>query len=242
MPILHRPFARLAASAMLATFLASAASAASFQDSKPTPAAAPAAKDGPAYVRMTTNKGEIVIELDRAKAPITVENFLAYTQDGFYDGTVYHRVIPTFMIQGGGFDTNGKQKSTKKPIKNEGSNGLSNSRGTIAMARTNDPDSATAQFFINVVDNPNLDTMPGRPGYAVFGKVVKGMEVVDAIRATPTGTKMATPTGAGRAVSMRDWPVEEVVIEKVVEITPEEAKGETKPTAATPPSTPKAAE
>lgn len=228
MPILHRTFARFAASALLAAFVASAGFA---QDAKPAPAPAPAAKDGPAYVRMTTNKGEIVIELDRAKAPITVENFLAYTRAGFYDGTVFHRVIPTFMIQGGGFDTAAKQKATEKPIRNEGANGLSNRRGTIAMARTNDPDSATSQFFINVVDNPNLDTMPGRPGYAVFGKVVKGMDVVDAIRVVPTGTKMAMPTGSSRSASMRDWPVEEVVIEKVVEITPEEAKAPATPAA-----------
>lgn len=221
----------IASPCRLASFLLAAlvASTAVAQDSKPAAAPAPAAKDGPAYVRMTTNKGEIVIELDRAKAPITVANFLGYTRAGFYDGTVYHRVIPTFMIQGGGFNTMAKQKATDKPIKNEGSNGLSNSRGTIAMARTNNPDSATSQFFINVVDNPGLDAAPGKPGYAVFGKVIKGMDVVDAIRMVPTGTKQAGPTGAAVPVPMRDWPVEEVVIEKVVEITPEEAKAPAPP-------------
>ena len=223
----------IASPCRLASFLLAAlvASTAVAQDSKPAAAPAPAAKDGPAYVRMTTNKGEIVIELDRAKAPITVANFLGYTRAGFYDGTVFHRVIPTFMIQGGGFNTMAKQKATDKPIKNEGSNGLSNSRGTIAMARTNNPDSATSQFFINVVDNPGLDAAPGKPGYAVFGKVVKGMDVVDAIRMVPTGTKQAGPTGAAVPVPMRDWPVEEVVIEKVVEITPEEAKAPAPPAA-----------
>ena len=217
----------------LAAFLLAAlvASTAFAQDTKPA-APAPAAKDGPAYVRMTTNKGEIVIELDRAKAPITVENFLGYTRAGFYDGTVFHRVMPTFMIQGGGFDTKARQKETEKPIKNEGANGLSNSRGTIAMARTNNPDSATSQFFINVVDNPGLDTAPGKPGYAVFGKVVKGMEVVDAIRLAPTGMKQATPNGSTRSTGMPNWPVEEVVIEKVVEISAEEAKAAAKPAAA----------
>lgn len=228
MPILNRHFARLAASALLAASVGSIAFA---QDARPAAAPAPAANDGPAYVRMTTNKGEIVIELDRAKAPITVANFLGYTRAGFYDGTVFHRVIPTFMIQGGGFNTMAKQKPTDKPIKNEGGNGLSNSRGTIAMARTNNPDSATSQFFINVVDNPGLDAAPGKPGYAVFGKVVKGMDVVDAIRMVPTGTKQAGPTGAAVPVPMRDWPVEEVVIEKVVEITPEEAKAPAQPAA-----------
>ncbi|MGA0174445.1 MAG: peptidylprolyl isomerase [Phycisphaerales bacterium] len=227
---------RAAATALLCL----AATTASAQDS--APAAAPASKSGPAFVRMTTNKGEIVIELDRAKAPITVENFLGYTRSGFYDGTVFHRVIPTFMIQGGGFNTMAKQKQTDKPIRNEGANGLSNSRGTIAMARTNVPDSATSQFFINVVDNPNLDTVPGRPGYAVFGKVVKGMEVVDAIRAVQTGLRQAGPLGADVPVPMRDWPVEEVVIEKVVEITPEEAKSPAKPATPTTPAAPKAAE
>ncbi|MDX2168684.1 MAG: peptidylprolyl isomerase [Deltaproteobacteria bacterium] len=165
------------------------------------------AADNPVVV-MKTSKGVIEIELDKAKAPVTVENFLAYTNDKFYDGTTFHRVIPTFMIQGGGFTPDMKQKPTKPPIKNEAANGLKNVRGSIAMARTSDPNSATAQFFINVVDNPNLDYRGDGPmeiGYAVFGKVTKGMEVVDAIKAVPTTTK---PPFA-------NVPVDAVIIESV---------------------------
>jgi cyclophilin family peptidyl-prolyl cis-trans isomerase len=165
------------------------------------------AGDNPVVV-MKTSKGVIEIELDKAKAPVTVENFVNYTNAKFYDGTVFHRIIPTFMIQGGGFTPDMKQKETKAPIKNEASNGLKNVRGSIAMARTSDPNSATAQFFINVVDNPNLDYRgdgPAEIGYAVFGKVTKGMEVVDAIKAVPTTTK---PPFA-------NVPVEPVLIESV---------------------------
>jgi len=128
-----------------------------------SPASAPISKTGPAFVELQTNQGPIVLELDRDKAPKTVANFLAYVEKGFYDGTVFHRVMPTFMIQGGGFDTAKAQKKTDAPIENESDNGLSNVRGTIAMARTSAPDSATSQFFVNVVDNPNLDGVPGRP-------------------------------------------------------------------------------
>jgi len=165
---------------------------------------------------MTTSKGDIIIELDRAKAPVTVENFLKYVKKGQYDGTVFHRVIKDFMIQGGGFDKTLSEKPTDAPIKNEGTNGLSNARGTIAMARTMDPNSATAQFYINVVDNKMLDTRPGRPGYAVFGKVIEGMQVADAIRAVPTGQKMANTRGGQGP--MGDVPMETVEIIKVVEI------------------------
>ncbi len=143
-------------------------------------------------VVMKTSMGEIVIELDQAKAPISTANFLAYANDKFYDGTIFHRIIPTFMIQGGGFTPDMKQKQAKPPIKNEAANGLKNVRGSIAMARTSDPNSATAQFFINVVDNPALDYRGDGPmeiGYAVFGKVTKGMDVVDKIKAVPTTTK-----------------------------------------------------
>jgi cyclophilin family peptidyl-prolyl cis-trans isomerase len=186
-----------------------------------TPAPAPAAAAAPAtaskaYVRMTTSKGDMIIELDRAKAPVTVDNFLAYVKKGQYDGTVFHRVIKDFMIQGGGFDKTLTEKPTGAPIKNEGTNGLSNARGTIAMARTMDPNSATAQFYINVVDNKMLDTRPGRPGYAVFGTVVEGMQVADAIRAVPTGQKVANTRGGQGP--MGDVPVETVEIIKVVEI------------------------
>ena len=145
-------------------------------------------------VRLKTDVGDIVIELDQQKAPITVENFLKYVNKKHYDGTVFHRVLPNFMIQGGGMTlANGQmiEKPTDRPIKNEGQNGLKNLRGTIAMARTPALDSATSQFFINVVDNPGLD-YPSNGGYAVFGKVVEGMDVVDRIKA---GQTVAGPTG-----------------------------------------------
>lgn len=140
-----------------------------------------------AAVTFQTNRGEIVLLLDKQNAPISVENFLTYVKDGHYDGTVFHRVIPNFMIQGGGFDENYAQKETRDPIKNEWLNGLKNIRGSISMARTAVPDSATSQFFINVVDNAILDTARDGAAYAVFGTVVEGMDVVDAIRNTPTG-------------------------------------------------------
>jgi peptidyl-prolyl cis-trans isomerase A (cyclophilin A) len=138
-------------------------------------------------VVLSTSEGDITLELNAAKAPKTVENFLAYVRSGHYDGTIFHRVIDGFMIQGGGFTPDMKQKPTKAPIALESRNGLKNERGTIAMARTSVPDSATSQFFINVVDNPRLDyPNPDGHGYAVFGRVVAGMDVVDRIRAVPT--------------------------------------------------------
>ena len=154
---------------------------------------------------LKTTKGDIKIELDAAAAPETVKNFLAYVNDGFYNGTIFHRVIPGFMIQGGGFDTDFKQKPTHTPIKNEAANQLPNKRGTIAMARTAVVDSATCQFFINLVDNDFLNfkaPIPQYYGYCVFGKVVEGMEVVDAIAAVET---------ASRGMH-RDVPVENVTI------------------------------
>ena len=176
--------------------------------------ATPAADGKKPVVVMETSLGTIKIELDDEKAPITVKNFLEYVDDKFYDGTTFHRVIPGFMIQGGGFepgvkdarngtDIKAKEKKTRDPIKNESSNGLSNKRGSIAMARTNDPDSATAQFFINVVDNSRLD----RLRYCVFGKVIDGMDVVDKIRNVKT--KAVIP-GA-----FEDVPEEDVIIKKV---------------------------
>ena len=158
-------------------------------------AAAPAPQ-----VSLKTSMGEIVLELDQEKAPKSVENFLQYVKSGFYKGTIFHRVIDGFMIQGGGFDTKMVQKPTNPPIQNEAKNGLKNVPYSIAMARTGDPHSATAQFFINVNNNTSLNS-PSRDGwgYAVFGKVVKGMEVVDKIRAVPTG--------------QNDVPVSQVVIE-----------------------------
>ena len=140
-------------------------------------------------VKLATSEGDIVIELEPDKAPKSVANFLQYVKSGHYNGTVFHRVIPTFMIQGGGMTADLKQKATQPPIPLESRNGLVNDRGTVAMARTGDPGSATSQFFINVKDNDFLNQPQSRDGngYAVFGKVVAGMDVVDKIKATPTG-------------------------------------------------------
>jgi cyclophilin family peptidyl-prolyl cis-trans isomerase len=142
----------------------------------------------PVVVVMDTSKGKVTMELYPDKAPITVANFLNYVDKKHYDGTIFHRVIPTFMVQGGGMVPGMREKSTDAPIRNEASNGLKNLRGTLAMARTNVPDSATSQFFINVVDNAFLDraNAQDRVGYAVFGKVIDGMDVVDEIRFVPT--------------------------------------------------------
>ena len=141
-------------------------------------------------VKLATSAGDIVIELDAAKAPKTVDNFLKYVQAGHYNGTIFHRVIPSFMIQGGGMTADMKEKSTRPPIPLESRNGLSNLRGSVAMARTSEPNSATAQFFINVNDNLRLDgSKSGVDGYAVFGKVISGMDVVEKIRTVPTGSK-----------------------------------------------------
>lgn len=159
----------------------------------PAAAASPAAPakplpSGPVVV-LTTSFGKIRIGLHADKAPITVANFLKYVRGGHYDGTIFHRVVPTFMIQGGGMDPDMTERPTMAPIKNEAKNGLHNARGTVAMARLNDPNSATAQFFINVKDNFSLDYGIGGAGYAVFGEVLEGMDVVDKIRAVPTGSK-----------------------------------------------------
>lgn len=156
-------------------------------------------------VVMETSKGTIKLELNGDKAPVTVANFLAYVDGNFYDGTIFHRVIKDFMIQGGGFEPGMKQKNTKAPIKNESPNGLSNERGAIAMARTNDLNSATAQFFINVVDNDFLDDNR----YCVFGKVIEGLDVVDQIRAVKTGTKSGfqdVPNEDVKILSVRRMP------------------------------------
>ena len=157
-------------------------------------------------VRLVTSQGDIVLQLDKDKAPKTVENFLGYVKSGHYNGSVFHRVIPTFMIQGGGMDASLTEKKTGAPIALESRNGLKNERGTVAMARTSEPDSATAQFFINVQDNVSLDQPTSRDGqgYAVFAKVVDGMDVVDKIRAVPTANK-----GMHQNV-----PVEPVLIKK----------------------------
>jgi peptidyl-prolyl cis-trans isomerase A (cyclophilin A) len=151
--------------------------------------AAPAQAQNAPKVKLATSMGDIVLQLDPAKAPKTVENFLSYVKDKHYDGTVFHRVIDGFMIQGGGFTADMQQKPTKAPIALEAKNGLKNDTYTIAMARTSIPDSATAQFFINVKNNDMLNAAPGNDGYAVFGKVVSGTDVVDKIKAVATGNK-----------------------------------------------------
>ena len=171
-------------------------------------------------VEMKTSLGTIVLELYPDQAPLTVENFLQYVKDGHYNGTLFHRVIPGFMIQGGGFGPDFKQKATRGPVKNEAANGLKNATGTISMARTSDPHSATAQFFINVADNAPLDfrfpTQEGY-GYTVFGKVVKGMDVVSRIVQVPTG-----PGPAGHA----NVPVKPIIIEsaRVIETAAKPAR------------------
>jgi peptidyl-prolyl cis-trans isomerase B (cyclophilin B) len=157
-------------------------------------------------VQLTTNKGIIKLELNQAEAPNSVLNFLQYVNDGFYTNLIFHRVIPDFMIQGGGHDVDMKETSTQAPIENEATNGLKNDRGTVAYARTGNPHSATAQFFINLSDNDFLNYTSSTPngwGYAVFGKVIEGMEVVDIIAAGPTGVYMG----------MRDVPKEQIIIE-----------------------------
>ncbi len=170
------------------------------------------APSGMTYVRMDTSMGPIVIELNGDKAPISVANFLRYVDEGFFSGTTFHRVIPNFMIQGGGFDKDMSQKPTHEPIKNEWQNGLKNVRGSIAMARTRDHDSATSQFFINVVDNAMLDQPRDGAAYAVFGRVVSGMDTVDKIKAVRT-------TSQGQHQNV---PAEPVMIEKVTRISAEE--------------------
>ncbi len=169
----------------------------------------PTAKENkPVIVNMKTNQGTIVLELDANKAPKSVANFVEYAKKGFYDGTVFHRVIPGFMIQGGGFKPGMEQKETGATITNEADNGLKNATGTVAMARTSDPHSATAQFFINVADNAFLDYTASTPsgwGYTVFGKVTEGMDVVQKIEKTTTGMRSG----------FQDVPTQDVIIEKV---------------------------
>jgi len=190
------------------------ASLQAFAQTAPTaPAAAAKSSAAAPRVALNTSEGTIVLELNEARAPVTVRNFLEYVRKGHYDGTIFHRVIGDFMIQGGGMTPDMKERSTGKPIVNEARNGLRNERGTVAMARTNVVNSATAQFFINVVNNDMLNHMPSPPpgvspeqvfGYAVFGKVVSGMDVVERIRKVPTGS--AGPHG--------NVPLKPVVIQK----------------------------
>ncbi|MEY2711827.1 MAG: hypothetical protein RL005_49, partial [Planctomycetota bacterium] len=207
---------------LLTTVLALTTVAAAQDAAKPAVPAAPTAPAAPAapaedkvvFVKLATSKGDIILELNETKAPLSVANFVQYVKDGHYDGTTFHRVIGNFMIQGGGFTPDMKQKDTRAPIKNEWQNGLKNTRGTISMARTSVADSATSQFFINVVDNGGLDLPRDGAAYAVFGRVIGGMDVVDAIRNVRTGIKGG----------MRDVPVEDVMITKASMLTADEAK------------------
>lgn len=184
------------------------------KDAASQPASQPAAAKTPRVV-METSLGRVVIELYPDKAPVSVENFLKYVDDGFYNDTVFHRVVPRFVIQGGGFDTGYKEKPTRGPIRNEARNGLKNGRGTLAMARTADPNSATSQFYVNLKDNTNLDypSFDGY-GYAVFGKVVEGMDAIDKIAQVRTGSQQMTPRG-GRPQPFTDVPREPVVIQSM---------------------------
>ncbi len=223
---------------LAASLLITASCFATAQDAPvPAPAKAPPAAQTPAaaameYCVFRTSKGDIVIELDRVKAPISVENFVQYVKDGFYNETVFHRVVAGFVIQGGGFDTKGVQKQTRTPIKNEWQNGLKNNRGTLSMARTPMPDSATSQFFINLKDNAALDTPRGGAAYAVFGKVISGMEVVDAIAAVPCVVKAPNPE--------RSTPTEQILTVKAEMLTKEQAEAMAKAKAPAAPAAPAA--
>ena len=197
----------LACTCALATMMPAPAGAQPAASSNPTTSEGTKPMSTTPRVKLQTNQGEIVITLDAEKAPKTVENFLGYVNSGFYNGTVFHRVIDGFMIQGGGFESGLKQKPTQAPIENEADNGLKNEKYTLAMARTSDPHSATAQFFINVADNDFLNFTAPTPngwGYAVFGKVTEGTEVVDKIKGVKTGN-----SGFHQNV-----PTEDVIIEK----------------------------
>ena len=227
-------FSRLQQAAVVLVALF-AATALYGQDTRPS--TAPAAPEAPtsrpvpakAYVLMTTSLGDILLELDGEKAPISVANFLSYADKEYYDGTIFHRVMSTFMIQGGGFTPDMVKKGTDAPIKNEWRNGLKNKRGTIAMARTSRPDSATSQFYINVVDNASLDMPGGGAAYAVFGRVVAGMDTVDKIRNVDVGMKKR----------LQNAPIVTVVIEKVRQISDEDAGKKIKAAKKQPTSRPK---
>jgi cyclophilin family peptidyl-prolyl cis-trans isomerase len=171
----------------------------------PAFALADAAPANPRVV-IKTSEGDITVQLFADKSPVSVANFLSYVDSGFYNGTIFHRVIPNFMIQGGGFGPDMKEKKTSDPIVNESKNGLHNTRGTLAMARTSDPDSATSQFFINQRDNLRLDHAPSADGYTVFGEVIQGMDIVDFIATAPTGT----------VAGMGDVPTQTIVIKEIL--------------------------
>ena len=206
---------KLFSSAVLATTLLLATSGAWAQDK----------------VKFVTSMGDIVVELDAAKAPKTVANFEQYVKDKHYNGTIFHRVIDGFMIQGGGMNAQMQEKPVRAPIALEAKNGLSNQRGTIAMARTNVPDSATAQFFINVKDNDFLNAAPGNDGYAVFGKVVQGMEVVDKIKAVATGNSGMHQNVPNQAIVIKEAVLLPAKAEKKAEVK-KDAKKDSKAVAA----------
>ena len=187
---------------------------------------------GPERVRVTTSLGSFVIELQRDRAPLTVENFLTYVRSGHYTNTLFHRVISGFVIQGGGVGTDYKPKPLQKPIPNEAGNGLKNLRGTVGLARASGPHSGDAQFYLNIADNADLDPLPTRWGYAVFGRVVEGMEVVDRIGVSPTG-----PMGPFK----QDSPLRQVVIQKI-ELLTETAAAPDAPAAPPAPTVPPAEE
>ena len=162
-----------------------------------------------ALVRVYTNMGSFLIELDTARAPLTTRNFLEYVRSGHYNGTIFHRVISNFVVQGGGYDDNLIEKPNREAVPNESGNGLSNRRGTVGLARTGDPHSGTSQFYVNLADNAALDPQPSRWGYAVFGRIIEGMSVIDSIGAVATGS---------RGEFESDVPLKSIVIEKVEEL------------------------
>ena len=169
-------------------------------------------------VKLETSEGTITVVLFADKAPQTVENFLAHVDEGFYENTVFHRVIDNFMVQGGGFDVDLKQKNTERKVINESKNRVHNDRGTVAMARTSDPDSAGSQFFINQRNNPRLDWTPFKPGYAVFGEVITGMRIVDFMASTPTGNAVGT-TDKGQ-MPLQNVPLDPIVLLRVTRVSP----------------------
>jgi cyclophilin family peptidyl-prolyl cis-trans isomerase len=169
-------------------------------------------------VKLETSEGDITVVLFADKSPKTVENFLAHVDEGFYENTVFHRIIDNFMVQGGGFDVDLKQKKTERKVINESKNRLHNDRGTLAMARTSDPDSAGSQFFINQRNNPRLDWTPFKPGYTVFGEVITGMRIVDFMASTPTGNAVGK-TDKGQ-MSLQNVPLDPIVLLRVTRVSP----------------------
>ena len=169
-------------------------------------------------VKLETSEGDIIVVLFADKSPKTVENFLAHVDEGFYENTIFHRIIDNFMVQGGGFDVDLKQKKTERKVINESKNRLHNDRGTLAMARTSDPDSAGSQFFINQRDNPRLDWTPFKPGYTVFGEVITGMRIVDFMASTPTGNAVGK-SDKGQ-MPLQNVPLDPIVLLRVTRVSP----------------------